>query len=94
MTDPNDRVAALERELAELRSLLETAQARPGWLPQRRTNTSNGMCDRCRAAVDRGEAAVCGCVLYGPTTSCATFRTAVHTAISDSVRTVGLSARW
>lgn len=86
MSDDGESIAALEREVAELRRLLEAAQARPGWLPQRMTNAGNGMCDTCRAAADRGEAAVCGCVLYGPKTTCSTFQTAVLTVIADSAR--------
>jgi hypothetical protein len=93
----DERVAALEREVTELRRLLEAAQARPGRLPQRMTNTGGGMCDRCRAAVERGETAVCGCVLCGPKLTCSAFRTAVQAVIADSARSVypaaGMSAR-
>lgn len=81
-----DRIATLEREVAELRSLLEAAQARPGWLPQRATNPGSGMCDTCRAVVQRGGTAVCGCVLYGTTTTCATFRTAVEAVMTNAAR--------
>lgn len=83
----DDRIAALEREVAELRRLLEAAQARPGWLPQQATNTGGGgMCDTCRTAVERGGTAVCGCVLNGPAPTCGTFRNAVETVIADSAR--------
>lgn len=82
----DERIAALEREVAELRELLEAVQTRPGWPPQRMANTGNGMCDRCRIAVERGEAAVCGCVLYGPKSTCAAFRAAVQAVVVDSAR--------
>lgn len=85
-----DRIAALEREVAELRRELRAARGteptRPEWLPHAgRQNSAPAMCATCQAKADRGETAVCGCVLFGPKITCQVTRQAILGVVAESV---------
>lgn len=63
-TSSADRVVDLERRLAEMQAeiaLLKAATSTPVL----------AMCAACRLIVERGGAAACNCVVFGPKVTCA-----------------------